>query len=75
METPQGTTGETTMTMNAKISGRIIVLMANHMKATGGDQSASLRWAFNQVLGVGAFEAMASDLYDALRAKAAAMPA
>ena len=56
------------MNINAKISGRIIVLMANHMKATGADESASLRWAFNQVLGAGAYEALASETYDALRA-------
>lgn len=54
------------MTMTAKISGRIIVLMANHMKATGADKTESLKWAFNQVLGVGAYEALASDLYDAM---------
>ena len=56
------------MNINAKISGRIIVLMTNHMKATGAGESASLVWAFNQVLGAGAYEAMASDTYDAMRA-------
>ena len=54
------------MTMNQKIAGRIIVLMTNHMTATGADKAASLRWAFNQVLGAGAYEAFAGDLYDAL---------
>ena len=54
------------MNMTAKISGRIIVLMTNHMKATGADKAASLIWAFNQVLGPGAYEALASDVYDGL---------
>ena len=57
------------MDITAKISGRIIVLMANHMKATGADEGASLKWAFNQVLGAGAYEAMAPDLHDGLRAQ------
>lgn len=60
------------MNMTAKISGRIIVLMANHANATGSDKTESLKWAFNQVLGAGAYEAFASDLYDGINAKAAA---
>ena len=59
-------TGDTEMHVNAKISGRIIVLMANHMKATGADKTVSLKWAFDKVLGVGAYDALASDLYDAM---------
>lgn len=61
-------TEEAAMNINAKISGRIIVLMTNHMKATGCDQTASLKWAFDQVLGAGAYDALASDLYDAMTA-------
>jgi hypothetical protein len=60
------------MTMNEKIAGRIIVLMTNHMQATGADMGDSLVWAFNRVLGPGAYQAFAGDLYDMLRAKAAA---
>jgi len=56
------------MNINTKISGRILVLMANHMKATGADKDASLVWAFNQVLGQGAYEALASDVYEAITA-------
>lgn len=56
------------MHINAKISGRIIVLMTNHMAATGADQTASLKWAFDKVLGHGAYDALASDLYDGMRA-------
>lgn len=56
------------MHINAKISGRIIVLMTNHMAATGADQAASLKWAFDKVLGHGAYDALASDLYDGMRA-------
>jgi hypothetical protein len=59
------------MNMNAKISGRILALMANHMDATGADKTESLIWAFNRALGAGAYEAMASDIYDALTQKAA----
>jgi len=56
------------MNINAKISGRIIVLMANHMKATGCDKGESLKWAFDQVLGNGAYDGLASDIYDAATA-------
>jgi len=56
------------MTITAKISGRIIVLMNNHMKATGSDKATSVVWAFDQDLGLGAYAALASDTYDALRA-------
>lgn len=58
------------MNINAKISGRIVVLMQNHMTATGADQTASLKWAFDKVLGPGAYDALASDLHDALTAAA-----
>jgi hypothetical protein len=47
--------------MNATISLRILTLVNGGME---------LRAAFDEVLGAGAFEKMASDLYDGLRAKA-----
>lgn len=57
------------MTAQQKISGRIMVLAQNHMTATGKDITASLRWAFDQVLGHGAYDMLASDVYDALTAR------
>lgn len=49
------------MTMNAKISDRILVLMASGMDVVE---------AFDRVLGEGAYAKLASDLYDELRAAA-----
>jgi len=48
--------------MNAKISARILALVA-----AGQD----VRTAFDNVLGAGAFERLAGDLYDTIRARAA----
>lgn len=48
-------------TKNAQISAAIISLRQEGM---------SMRDAINQVLGAGTYEQIASDLYDALRAKA-----
>jgi hypothetical protein len=56
------------MTAQQKISGRILVLMQNHMQATGQGKDVALRWAFDKVLGAGAFDALASDVYDAVTA-------
>lgn len=47
------------MTMTQKISARILVLVAAGMTP---------REAFDAVLGAGAFEKMAGEIYDALRA-------
>ena len=57
------------MTTKQKISGRILVLAQNRMSATSKDLTASLRWAFDQVLGHGAYAALASDVYDAINAR------
>lgn len=57
------------MTTQQKISGRILVLAQNHMAATSKDLTASLRWAFDQVLGHGSYEMLASDVYDAIKAR------
>jgi len=46
--------------MNAKISQAILTLVASGME---------LRDAIDTVLGAGTFQGIASDLYDALRAK------
>jgi hypothetical protein len=59
------------MDKSVKISGRILVLMGEHMRATNVTRVVALRWAFDQVLGAGAFAALASDLHDELTAKAA----
>lgn len=48
------------MNMTAKISARIVALIA---------EGASTRDAVDTVLGAGTFDKLASDLYDALRAK------
>lgn len=47
--------------MNSKISAAILMNVANGM---------SLKAAFDAVLGTGAYEKMAGQIYDALRAKA-----
>ena len=59
------------MTITQKISGRILVQASEYQRATGCEFADAVRWAFDKVLGVGSFEAMASELYDELRAKAA----
>jgi hypothetical protein len=51
---------ESKMNMTAKISARIAALLA---------EGASTRDAIDSVLGGGTFDKLASDLYDALRAK------
>ena len=55
---------------NAIISAKLLKLMFEHQAAVGCDRGVSLRWAYDQVFGVGAFAEMASNLYDDLRAKA-----
>lgn len=49
--------------MNAKIAARIVALMN-----TGMD----IRTAFDAVIGTGAYDALAAEVYDALKAKAVA---
>jgi hypothetical protein len=52
---------------NAKISGQILTYFANHMAATDkADKTASLRFAINKVLGVGTYEAIAAETYEAM---------
>lgn len=51
------------MTKSQIISARILVMVA---------EGASVREAFDAVLGEGAYETMAGEIYDALRAKRAA---
>jgi hypothetical protein len=53
-------------TTNAKISARILYHIANGLTVAA---------AIDAVLGAGQYEAIVSDLYDALRAKAAAQAA
>ena len=50
------------MDMNAKISGRILVLVAAGM---------TLRDAFDAVLGAGKYDQLVGEVYDALRAQSA----
>lgn len=50
------------MTITSTISARILHLVG---------QGLSIRESFDEVLGAGAYERMAGELYDALRAKAA----
>lgn len=52
-----------TARLNAQISARILRRVQAGM---------DIRQAFDEVLGQGAYERMAGDLYDAIRAKAAA---
>ena len=59
------------MTITQKISGRILAQAVEYQRATGCEFTDAVRWAFDKVLGVGSYEAMASELYDALRATAA----
>jgi hypothetical protein len=48
------------MTASAKISARILLAIQN---------GATIEQAMNEVLGAGSYEALVSDLYDALRDK------
>jgi hypothetical protein len=59
------------MTAQQKISGRILVLMTNYKESTGADDAASLKWAFDRVLGVGSYQKMVEEVYQELTAKAA----
>jgi hypothetical protein len=60
------------MTPTQKISAQILIWKHNYMEATACTDGEAIVWAFDKVLGVGAYAALASELYDALRAKAAA---
>ena len=54
--------------MNSVIGARLLILCVEHSEAVGGSMADSLPWAFDKVMGAGAYAAFASDLYDSLRA-------
>lgn len=68
METAKAKEWREKMDKNVKISGRILVLMGEYMRGTNASRDVALRWAFDQVLGHGAFACLASDLHDELTA-------
>ena len=51
---------------DAKISGLILANMISYKTATGATDQEALKWAFDKVLGVAAYDCLASEVYDEL---------
>jgi len=52
------------------IAGRVLAVMSEYQELTGTSYQSALQFAFDLVLGGGAYDKFVSDLYDNIRAKA-----